>query len=274
MAVALLMLLAIGLVDYVTGITLRVFPLYFLPLTLVSLRLGRGVGLAFATLCSLVWLTSNRLAGMDAANQRLIPANTGIMLAAFALVVLLASAQRRSLLEERVLSRTDGLTGLPNVRGFCEAATVEIARSARYLHPLTLAYLDVDDFKGVNDRLGHAVGDALLVTVARTLRGASRSSDLLGRLGGDEFAMLFPETDRDAAESALAKVHAQLRAALQRSGWPLTVSVGAVTCSAAPAATVESLVQQADALMYAVKRSGKNAVRCAEVECARAGGGT
>lgn len=259
---AVLLLLAVGWVDYVTGVELRVFPLYFLPLTLVSLRLGHRAGLLFAALCALVWLASNRLAGMGESIPHLAFANTAIMLAAFAVVVMLTAAERRSLQRERVLSRTDSLTGLPNARGFHEASSVEIERSARYRHPLTLAFLDLDDFKHVNDRFGHAVGDELLVTVARTLRDASRSSDLVGRLGGDEFAILFPETGCEAAEPALRKLHSQLDEALRRRGWPVTASIGAV--SAAAASGVEPLLQQADALMYSVKRSGKDALRCAE----------
>ena len=140
------------------------------------------------------------------------------MAIAFGSVALLAAAQRDWLRRERAISRTDGLTGLLNGRGFYEAAAVELARSSRYRHPLTLAYVDLDDFKEINDRLGHARGDAVLVAVAHALRRACRSTDLVGRLGGDEFVVLFPETDRDAAEAALVK----LRSRSQEVGEPAT----------------------------------------------------
>jgi diguanylate cyclase (GGDEF)-like protein len=181
------------------------------------------------------------------------------MAVAFGVVALLGAAQRAWLGRERALSRTDDLTGLLNGRGFYEAAAVELARSSRYRHPLTVAYVDLDDFKVVNDRHGHTRGDAVLVAVARAMRRACRSTDLVGRLGGDEFVVLFPETGRDAAEAALAKLRSRVREAASGDG--LTASVGAVSF-AEPPAEVEVLVHEADRAMYAAKAGGKDALRC------------
>jgi diguanylate cyclase (GGDEF)-like protein len=183
------------------------------------------------------------------------------MAVAFGVVALLGAAQRDWLRRERALSRTDGLTGLLNGRGFYEAAAVELARSSRYRHPLTIAYVDLDDFKAVNDRFGHARGDAVLVAVARALRRACRSTDLVGRLGGDEFVVLFPETGREAAEAALVKLRSRVQDAGSQDGATVTASVGSVSFAQAPT-DVEVLVHEADTAMYAVKASGKNALRC------------
>ena len=264
LAGSLLLLAAVGWVDYATGVDLRIFPLYFLPLTFVSLRFHRPAALGFSLLCAATWLGSNHFAGMGGSSRPLVFANTLIMLIAFAFVTMLAASHRTSLEHERVLSRTDSLTGLPNGRGFYEAAGAEIVRSGRYRHPVTLAYLDIDDFKQVNDRHGHARGDDLLVAVAQALRRASRSSDLVGRLGGDEFVILYPETGREAAEAVLRKLQQRLRDSLKEGGWPpLTVSIGAISYAVPPAA-LETLVRQADALMYTVKVSGKDGVRAIE----------
>jgi diguanylate cyclase (GGDEF)-like protein len=260
----LLLLAAVGWIDYATGWELRVFPLYFLPLTFVSLSFRRPAALGFSLLCAATWLGSNHLAGMAGPNRSLVLANTAIMLVAFAFVTILAANHRTSLERERALSRTDSLTGLPNSRGFYEAAGAEVVRLGRYRHPVTLAYLDIDDFKEINDRYGHACGDELLVAVAQVLRRASRSSDLVGRLGGDEFVILYPETGRDAAEAVLRKLQGRLRDSLKEGDGPrLTVSIGAVSFAVPPAA-LETLVRQADALMYAVKTSGKDGVCAAE----------
>ena len=190
-------------------------------------------------------------------------ANLVIMAMALGSVAILAAAQR----DWRDISRTDGLTGLLNGRGFYEAAAVELARSSRYRHPLTVAYVDLDGFKGINDRFGHARGDEVLVAVALALRKACRSTDIVGRVGGDEFVMLFPETGRDAAEAALLKMRYRVEEATSHHGSRVTASIGAVSF-AEPPTDVEALVHEADSVMYAVKAGGKNALRCVEAATA------
>jgi diguanylate cyclase (GGDEF)-like protein len=261
------LVVAVACVDYSTGIELRVFPLYFLPVLAVSLRLGRWPGLGAAAACALAWALSNHLAGMRGSRPAVAITNLAVMAIAFASVALLAAAQREWLRRERAISRTDGLTGLLNGRGFYEAAAVELARSTRYRHPVTVAYVDLDDFKEINDRLGHSRGDAVLVAVAHALRRASRSTDLVARLGGDEFVLLLPETGRDAAEAALGKLRSQAQEAASRVGTKVTASVGSVSF-AKPPDEVEVLVHEADTVMYAVKADGKDAVRCIEAATA------
>jgi diguanylate cyclase (GGDEF)-like protein len=265
LAVSAVLVVAVAGVDYATGTELRVFPLYFLPVLGIALRFGRGPGLAASAVCAFAWELSNHLAGMRASHPSLAIANLGVMAVAFGSAALLAAAQRDWLRRERAISRTDSLTGLLNGRGFYEAAVVELARSTRYRHPLTLAYVDLDDFKATNDRFGHARGDAVLVAVARAMRRACRSTDVVGRVGGDEFVVLFPETGREAAETALVKVRSRLEEAASQHGSRVTASIGSVSF-ARPPADVEALVHEADTVMYAVKADGKNALRCVEAE--------
>src|SRR5437773_2624774 len=111
---------------------------------------------------------------------------------------------------ERELARRDALTGAPNARAFYELAGAEIARARRYIHPFSVAYLDLDDFKLVNDRLGHLAGDAVLRSVARALGGVLRASDVVARLGGDEFAVLLPEAGAAPARLATDKLRQAL----------------------------------------------------------------
>ena len=261
----------VALVDYRTGVELRVFPLYFLPVLAVSLRLGPGPGLATAAACALAWELSNHLAGMRHSRPAITFGNLLVMAAAFASVAVLGAAQRRWLDRERALSRTDGLTGLLNGRGLYEAAGAELARSTRYRHPLTVAYIDLDGFKEVNDRLGHARGDAVLVGAARALRRACRSTDLVGRMGGDEFVVLLPETGREAAEAALSKLRARLHEAAEAAGARVTASIGSVSF-ARPPGDVETLVHEADRAMYAAKAAGRDALLCLEAAGETEGG--
>jgi diguanylate cyclase (GGDEF)-like protein len=256
------MVLVVGCVDYATGVALRVFPLYFLPVLGVSLRLGPWPGLGAAALCAVAWQVSNQLAGMADGRPLLAVSNLLVMAIAFGAVALLGAAQRRWLERERAISRTDNLTGLLNGRGFYESAAIELARSTRYRRPLTLAYVDLDDFKEINDRFGHARGDAVLVAVARALRRGCRATDLVGRLGGDEFVILFPETDRAAAEAALGKLRSRVGEAVRHDGHGVTASIGSASFTRPPA-DVETLVHAADTTMYAAKAAGKNALRCA-----------
>ena len=140
--------------------------------------------------------------------------------------------------------------------------TAEVARCQRHNHPLSLAYLDLDHFKEVNDRLGHAAGDDLLRLVATTLARLVRRVDSVARLGGDEFAVMLPETPPDAAAFVTQKIHSELGRTLSECGYPVTASIGVISCVSPPASR-EDLIRMADDLMYQVKRQNRNAVLCA-----------
>ena len=186
--------------------------------------------------------------------------NSGAHMAAFATIIVLISFLRRSHAEEQRLARTDPLTGLANPRSFMETADAELERQRRFPRPLTIAYMDLDNFKAVNDRFGHRAGDEVLSVVARALRRSTRATDHLARLGGDEFAVLMPETDQQGARTILERASAAVASEMAQHGWPVSCSVGAVVCVEA-ARDVDELVGRADSLMYQVKQSGKNAIR-------------
>jgi diguanylate cyclase (GGDEF)-like protein len=151
------------------------------------------------------------------------------------------------------------LTGVLNKFALREFAAAELERLRRYPHPLSAAYLDLDNFKYVNDRFGHAVGDELLIAVAVTLRQVLRKTDVVARLGGDEFVVVMVETDARAARKAFLKAQAALLAAMRAREWPVTFSIGVVTFTEPPA-SVEAMLEQADAAMYHAKHRGKNRV--------------
>jgi diguanylate cyclase (GGDEF)-like protein/PAS domain S-box-containing protein len=162
-----------------------------------------------------------------------------------------------ALAAEKELARSDPLTGLPNRRAFYEIALAESDRARRYRHPLSLAYLDVDNFKQVNDDYGHDAGDELLVRVAEVLRRNLRNNDVVARLGGDEFAMLLPETPQSATDAVIGKLQAKLNFAAIDNDWPVNFSIGMVTFSPPPA-DVDEMLRAADQLMYSVKRDRKS----------------
>ena len=138
---------------------------------------------------------------------------------------------------------TDPLTGVANRRAWEAEAARSLARAVRSGQPLTIALLDLDDFKGVNDRHGHSAGDRLLRQVATHWASRLRASDLLGRHGGDEFVLCLPDTDAPGAAEVLGRLH---------GGLPIGWSVG--TATARPGDTLLDLLQRADEQLYQGKR--------------------
>jgi diguanylate cyclase (GGDEF)-like protein len=152
----------------------------------------------------------------------------------------------------------DGLTGLYNRRAFTRLAEAERRRSQRHERPLCLAFFDLDDFKRVNDEMGHLEGDNVLATFARILEGG-RTSDVAARLGGDEFVLLMPETDRNEALAAVDRI--RWRAALEpgTAGNGVAFTTGIAAFATAPK-SVQEMVDAADTLLREAKRSRKSSV--------------
>jgi diguanylate cyclase (GGDEF)-like protein len=188
--------------------------------------------------------------------------NVAVHLGTFiALVVALSALKSRLQLEKR-LARTDPLTLVANRRAFVEQAWIELERARRGDAPLTVVYVDCDDFKIVNDLMGHTRGDALLCKVAATLRGATRAVDAVARLGGDEFGLLLVDADSVTAGTLLQRLRAALAAAMETDGWAVSFSMGAATF-VTPPRSVDEMLRLSDELMYEAKRSGKGAMRVA-----------
>jgi len=163
----------------------------------------------------------------------------------------------------RAVARTDALTGLPNRRAFFEAAEAVLAQGARHRRPTSLAILDLDRFKQINDTFGHPAGDAVLRVFASALRDAVRASDVAGRLGGEEFAVILPDTDASQALRAVERIMQAVAGAAARdaaSTGGFTTSAG-VASSRGSTAMLEALFVQADAALYEAKRLGGNRVR-------------
>ena len=130
---------------------------------------------------------------------------------------------------------------------------------------MTLAYFDLDDFKLLNDYYGHSTGDQVLLEIVQTIHRNTRSSDLLARLGGDEFALLLPEVNPDAALHLLVRMQQLIGEELAQKGWPVTLSVGAITFLC-PREEPDQMIQLVDGMMYAAKRKGKGRVEHAVIE--------
>ena len=154
------------------------------------------------------------------------------------------------------LATTDPLTGLANRRSFRDRLEAECSRSARVGVPLGLALVDLDHFKRVNDTYGHQAGDAVLVELARRLRGCARREDVVARVGGEEFAWLLPEADLGAAAEAAERLRRRIAEAPFPVVGRVTGSIGVAALEAGP----DELVRDADRALYRAKDGGRN--RC------------
>lgn len=165
---------------------------------------------------------------------------------------------RRSQAQLARLVTQDQLTNVLNARAFADRLGQELERNRRYPRPLALMYMDLDNFKVINDTHGHQTGDAVLRLVADAMRSSVRQADVVGRLGGDEFAVLMPETDAQLADAAARRLVVGLRNVFK--GTPnVTASIGVVSCTATDAST-DDLLRRADQAMYDAKKSGKDRV--------------
>jgi diguanylate cyclase (GGDEF)-like protein len=163
------------------------------------------------------------------------------------------------------LAATDMLTGLPNRRQLMAAMDVETSRAGRTGRPLSLALIDIDHFKRVNDRHGHPSGDAVLCQVAEVLREVTRGGDVLGRFGGEEFAVLMPETEIEQAQWASERLRKAIEGREMRfpggGSGHVTVSTGVALLAGDE--DCDQLVSRADAALYQAKAGGRNLVRLA-----------
>jgi diguanylate cyclase (GGDEF)-like protein len=252
----------IGVVDFLTGYEIALSLFYVLPVALVTWLTSRRFGLVTSLAGAIVWFWADVASGHPYPHPLIPVWNTIIRFGFFVIIALLLSALRKAMERERELARRDNLTGAMNSRFFYDLAQMEIDRFQRYEHPFTLAYIDLDNFKAVNDQFGHPAGDQVLRTVVNSAGKYLRKTDVFARLGGDEFVLLLPETNEESARVALSKIQDGFIEEMRLGNWPITVSIGVLTCSAAPH-TTEELVMMADKLMYSVKRDGKNAIKYA-----------
>ena len=232
--------------------------LYTIPVLLVTWTEGLAWGIVFAV-ATTVFREAIAWVQMPADTPMLWRVMNGLAYLAV-LGVAMAGLQtlRRSQAQLARLVTQDSLTHVLNARAFADRLGQELDRNRRYPRPLALMYMDLDNFKVINDTHGHQTGDAVLRLVADAMRSSVRQADVVGRLGGDEFAVLMPETDAPLADAAAKRLVVGLRTVFK--GTPsVTASIGVVSCTVTDAST-DDLLRRADQAMYDAKKSGKDRV--------------
>jgi diguanylate cyclase (GGDEF)-like protein len=257
--IGFLLVLAIGSLDSITSYDISVSALYLLPIMLIAWFEG-GVPAALLSIFSAItWAMSDLVSGHPYSHIAVPIWNATMVLGMFLIVAYSITALKKLLIKDREHAFTDDLTGVANIRFFYEQARAEIGRSATSKLPLTLAYIDIENLRHINDSLGHIAGDYLLHEAAQTMRSALRSTDVISRLGGSKFAILMPETKNEDATDIIYKVQEHLLNMVEQNGWPVTFSTGIVTCDG-PIYSIDMLIKKAEDLMNAAKEAGKNMV--------------
>lgn len=257
-ALLLLLIAVIGALDYLTGFRLSFAIFYFVPIAVATWYVGERAGALTAFLSFFLSASAGLINAIDAADMQLIVLwNALTPLLLFLVIVALLHKLKMRLQQEQRLARTDHLTGCLNAHAFMPLLQYHFDLAARDGQPVTLAYIDLDDFKSINDTHGHDEGDRVLKLVARVWLESCRRTDLVARLGGDEFCVLLPNTDQSGAASIIAKARNALLAAFRSEHMNVTCSIGAVTF---PGETLDTrrAIKAADMLMYRAKNQGKN----------------
>lgn len=271
---ALLAVAVFGWLDYVTGPDLGFSLFYLVPIVATASWTGRPAAVRIAGAATMAWFLAEITTRPEI--PLAISAWNGLTRAVlYQAIGVLVANQRRDhdrlgalnrrleelLANETALARTDALTGLPNGRAFREMLEHERARSLREGTSIALAYVDLDRFKAVNDRYGHAGGDDLLRLVGRTLAAAVRTGDVAARVGGDEFVLLLPNIRQEAAEAVSRRVLERLREAT--GDFAREVGFGAsIGLAWFPGALhdADEMLRRADAAVYEAKEGGRGRV--------------
>ena len=250
----------IGVFRYLSGPELALSLFYLFPIALATWHVGRWAGISISVASTISWLAADLLMLSSFSNALIPYLNETFRLIVFLIITHTIFGLKTALEKHKTLARTDPLTSVANRRAFYELANMELNKARRYQTPISVLYLDIDDFKQVNDRFGHHIGDALLRAVAKTVKKNIRAIDVVARLGGDEFGILLAGTGAEAAALVVRKLKKKLSELIQDNGWSVTLSIGAVTFEVLPD-SVDEMINAADGQMYHAKKDGKNRIQ-------------
>ena len=255
----LFLVLVIGVFRYLSGPELALSLFYLFPIALATWHVGRWAGISMSIASTMSWLAADLLMLSSFSNALIPYLNESFRLIVFLIISHIIFGLRTALEKHRELAGTDPLTSVANRRAFYDLANMELNKARRYQTPISALYLDIDDFKQINDRFGHHIGDMLLRAVAEAIKKNIRAIDVVARFGGDEFGILLAGTGAEAAALVARKLKKKLLELMQDNGWSVTLSVGAVTFEILPD-SVDEMINAADCQMYQAKKNGKNRI--------------
>jgi diguanylate cyclase (GGDEF)-like protein len=258
--IGIALLLIIGMIDYVTGFEISMSFFYIAPVGLVTWYAGKRLGLALSIIARAILFLIAIVTNQKYSHPAILYWNIFLEFAYYFLIVLLITKVKTNIDFEKQLARTDTLTKIANRLMFMEQLNSCYLFSERSKEPFSLAYIDVDNFKNINDKYGHEKGDDVLQAIATLLISQLRRIDTVARLGGDEFVILLPNTNTIGAQNLVDKIQLSIQDNFNITNLKVTTSIGVVTFKNLLASSTEA-IKIADSLMYTVKQSGRNAIK-------------
>lgn len=254
----LLLTVGIGIANWITGRYITLFLLYIFPVMFATWKVNLKAGFTLSVIASVMDYIQDINLKPEAQYTLLLTST----LMHFIFLCLIAYGGWKITLLIRdldTMATKDSLTDILNHRGFIRFGKLEFKRISRASQPVSILYLDIDNFKRVNDFLGHQEGDKLLRDIADIIGSQIRETDTFGRLGGDEFAIILPNTDKKNARALGEKIHSIVAKIQFKKPMTISVSIG-ITTFFPPLPTLYRSIDAADRLMLKVKQAGKNAI--------------
>ena len=255
-AIGSLLFCIVTYLDYITGTHFSLSFFYLFPIFAFAWGVKGNTGVIAAVISAVLWVWLDSMDTETHSNIYLSLWNGVVRFGFFLLPVIML----RNLEKETSYARTDYLTGAVNNRYFRFLLGKEIERFARYRHPFSIAFIDIDNFKVINDTFGHTFGDNVLKDITDAIRGNLRKTDIAARMGGDEFAVLLPETNSVDAKSSMVHMKEYLFEQMQDKKWHVTFSIGVLTIVNEDL-SVDEILRAVDQTMYIVKNTGKNDIK-------------
>lgn len=257
---AIIIVLATAFIDYITGNQLELSVFYIIPIAITVLKTDKKYVLPVAVLSALTESGIKILGTVNYSDIFIYYWNIIINSSNYILIAFLGLNLKSAYENEKTLARVDFLTGILNWKAFYEILEREVKRVKRCKQVLSVAYIDCDNFKHVNDVLGHHEGNNVLAIVASTIEKAIRQTDYVARLGGDEFAILLTDASSKDAALVIYKIKRLLLAEMAKYNYPVTFSIGLASFEKNPV-SADEILRIADSLMYQVKNNYKNNIK-------------
>ena len=259
-ALSLFLVILVATLEYLAGYEIAISTFLLIPIALAAWYGSRNQGIFFSLLSTAICFIFDKTSPVHAYSNPFAPYwDAASQLIVFLIIALLLSHLRARLRIENQLARIDALTGVMNGRGFVEASQQLITLAARHGRPTILAYIDLDNFRQMNEAFGHSEGEKALQTIGQLFIGSLRKTDVVGRLGSNEFALLLPETDASGARTKLGKLKNELTQKSREHNWPIKFSIGFVSFDMPPS-SIDEAFKIAESLMNQIRNSGKSTI--------------
>lgn len=256
---AILLSLAVAYLDFALNTGVEITYLQFVSIAIVAWFVPRRWSVLFATAAAALQVPA-MASGAGSVAPLLV--NVSLTLGTFVFSALAVNELAGTLRTVGHLARFDALTGVRNADYFKTTMDAEFLRSRRYGRQLSVAFIDVDEFKALNDSLGHRVGSQALAAIGASISAHVRAEDVVGRVGGDEFALLLPEIGLAEAHALLERIATGISVLAGSRDWPVSISAGVTSLGdeVDEVCSGQDVLEYADALMLRAKREAKGTV--------------